>query len=101
MRTREHNLQLLHSFANFVFPMMARQERWPIYLNHCFLRVIYDNVLQAKWDTILPGPASQNMTDDQIHQCVLLCEEIRRYPELLPILNEISLSYRKPSPVPR
>ena len=97
MRTREHNLQLLSAFANFIFPKLAADYKWPIRLNHCFLRVIYDNVMQEKWSNLLPAPAYKHMTDVEIHKCVLLCEEIRRFPEIMPGLNDISLEYRNSS----
>ena len=38
----------LRTLANETFPAVARRDKYPIVFNHCFLRVVYDNLFGQK-----------------------------------------------------
>jgi len=93
---RKEMIATLNNYVNEILPEMARKQkgRWPIYLNHCFRRALYDNVCNAKWDTVINHPAQDNMSDEQLRKCLNLCRQIEKNPELLRKLNTISLTLR-------
>lgn len=62
--------------------------------NHCYLRIAYDNVVQAKWDTILERPFISKANLLQITQANELLESYRNNIELLLEHNLNSLCYR-------
>lgn len=78
-------------------PEAAEDRDWPIRLDHCFGRVIYDNVLGHRWDRVLTedAPAYEQMTDDRLDDCVRMAHAILNGPDqLLHALNDRSLAYR-------
>jgi hypothetical protein len=76
-------------------PAMAERERWPIRLDHCFMRVCLDVAIGDRWDRIVARPAIRNLTDTQLARAVATAERIMAEPNLLPGLNETSLRMRR------
>lgn len=88
--------QQLREQANVRFPAAARGGGYPIRFNHCFLRVVYDNVCGAPWRQALPGsgPALERLSEEQLRQALALGEDIIADPDRCRELNRRSLAYR-------
>ena len=77
-----------------ILPGMAAAHRWPIRLDHCFMRVCLDTALGARWDTVVRRPAIRHLSDAQLGRAVAQAEAITARPDLLPRLNQDSLRLR-------
>ena len=83
-------------------PQMAKsrdpaQPKWPVTLDHCFARIILDNVVgrgQQQWDKVLSKPAVRNMDGRQLRDAIDLGEKIRAGKVDLCQLDESSLRCR-------
>jgi hypothetical protein len=94
-----NRLQLLERWRNLMndmLPNMARQNRWPISQNHCFMRVCLDTSFGGPWYNFVKPPASRHMTDKQLQAAIAVAEQIVETPTLLPELNRQSIERRKP-----
>ena len=95
---REEQLRAeLRELANRTFPATAKgDQRYPIKLNHCFLRVVYDNLVEDKWRRVLTGegPAINQLTGEQLERAVELGEAITADPDLCRTLNQRSVEWR-------
>ena len=94
--TTELKSQLLH-MANVEFPKVAKEEGYPIYFNHCFLRVVYDTLFEAKWQNVFKpkGSAIHALSNEQLTKAVAIGEKILSDRDYLISQNEISKAYRK------
>lgn len=80
----------------------AAQNNWPVHLDHCFARIIFDIVIGSSsvssapvpWTVKLKSPAVAHMTDDQLKQCIALGEAIANGDADLTELDERSLAAR-------
>jgi len=84
-----------------VMPQMARETGidWPVRNDHCFQRIVLDNLCGGPWFDHLARPAYKHLSRDQALRAVELCEAIIDGTENLFELNGKSLSWRgKPSP---
>ena len=77
-----------------VLPGMAAERRWPIRLDHCFMRVCLDAALGVRWDTVVRRPAIRHLSDAQLRRAVAQAEAIVAEPGLLLRLNADSLRLR-------
>jgi hypothetical protein len=88
--------------TNRVLPELARSRRFPVTANHCFQRIILDNLFGCCWYNVLHRgriPAYQQLTEPQLEQAIGLAEAIVAYPdEYLWQLNQNSLSWRGKMP---
>lgn len=92
-----HRLALLARWTlltGTVLPAMAREHRWPITLDHCFMRVCLDTSLGARWDTMVRRPAIRHLDLSQLAAAVAQAERVAAEPSLLPTLNRASLRLR-------
>ena len=87
--------QLRH-LANDVFPATARRDGYPIVMNHCFLRVVYDNLFGQKWQEVLgtKKPAIHQLDETQLRRAIALGNEIIADRRRCEILNQRSLEWR-------
>lgn len=85
----------LDKLVDIHLPKAATQHKWPIRFNHCFRRVIYDNVLQGKWDTIISTPGKDHLSDQQLSHAIQLGLSYLKDSDKLIEDNKKSLSYRK------
>ena len=76
-------------------PALAPSQRWPIRLDHCFMRVCLDEALDAPWFELVQRPAIKHLTDAQLLAAIRVAEAILEAPGLLPELNARSLRRRK------
>lgn len=78
-------------------PARAHRERWVVRADHCFQRIILDNVVSDAWRNQLtaPRPAYQQLSDEQLRQAVALANRIEEEGDgLLRSLNQNSLEWR-------
>ena len=77
-----------------VLPALAADRRWPIRLDHCFMRVCLDAALGVRWDRVVRRPAIRHLSDAQLRRAVAQAEAVVAEPDLLPRLNANSLRLR-------
>ena len=75
-------------------PALAASQRWPIRLDHCFMRVCLDEALDAPWFELVQRPAVKHLTDAQLLAAIHVAEAILAKPDLLLELNIRSLRKR-------
>lgn len=57
-------------------PARAREERWPIWLDHCFKRITLDHAFEDVWYRHLPKPAERHLVGDPLTRAVACGEQI-------------------------
>ena len=77
-----------------VLPGMAAAERWPIRLDHCFMRVCLDAAIGRPWHEAVPRPAVRHLSDAQLARAIAVAEQVRDHPDRLAALNRDSLRAR-------
>ncbi|MBK1662840.1 GCN5-related N-acetyltransferase [Paracraurococcus ruber] len=78
-----------------VLPGLAAAHRWPIRLDHCFMRVCLDAALGQRWDRVVRRPAVRHLSEAQLAAAIAVAERIAAEPALLPRLNAASLAMRR------
>ncbi len=88
--------QFLH-YAKSVLPSIAaaKKNTWPISHDHCFMRVILDNICERAWYEIIPSPAYKNLTKEQASAALNLAKQIANEHVSLKTLNERSKQWRR------
>tara|TARA_A200000113_G_scaffold4414_1_gene4807 strand:+ start:861 stop:1202 length:342 start_codon:yes stop_codon:yes gene_type:complete len=88
--------QFLH-YAKNVLPSIAatKKNSWPIHNDHCFMRVILDNVCGCAWYDVIRSPAYQNLSEEKAIAAAQLAECIACESVSLHTLNERSKQWRK------
>lgn len=94
-------LQLRHQYlelTNQVLPNLATSRHFPVRYNHCFQRIILDNLFGCCWYEVLERgrePAYQQLTEAQLEQAIALANCIIEEPDsYLQSLNQNSLHWR-------
>ena len=79
-----------------VLPSLARSDQtdWPVTEDHCFRRIILDQVCGGVWYEHLGRPAYKHLTNDQAQLAVELCQDIIEGQADLKQLNQQSLIWR-------
>ncbi len=77
-----------------MLPGLAAAHRWPIRLDHCFMRVCLDHAVGRRWDQVVRRPAVRHLTDGELARAVAVADAIERDPACLPGLNAASLRMR-------
>lgn len=74
----------------------ARAGTWPIAEDHCFARVVLDNVFEDEWYDHVDGrPAHAHLSADELAAAIDLAEELLdRGAPLVAELNDRSLRWR-------
>lgn len=74
----------------------SAQPRWPVFLDHCFARIILDNAIgiSKPWAEVLKAPAVKNMNTSQLIAAIELGEKIATGEVNLVELDERSLELR-------
>ncbi|MGB3655729.1 MAG: hypothetical protein WBA41_31585 [Rivularia sp. (in: cyanobacteria)] len=89
--------EYLH-LTNEVLPNLARQRKFPVRFNHCFQRIILDNIFGCCWYDVLDkrqGAAYQQLNATQLEQAISLAKTIVSQPdEYIQQLNHNSLRWR-------
>ena len=93
---RLNNLEEFLHYAKNVLPSIAstKKNTWPIHHDHCFLRVILDNIVGCAWYEVIPSPAYKNLTDEQVSAALCLAKQIATESISLHTLNQCSKQWR-------
>ncbi|WP_346292375.1 hypothetical protein [Sphaerothrix gracilis] len=91
---RSRYLQL----TNQVLPEAAKTRQFPVRFNHCFQRIILDNLFQTCWYEVLEKgktPAYQQLSKSQLEAAIAIANSVLEQPdEYLAALNRKSLHWR-------
>lgn len=82
---------------NMTLPAIAKEEGWPIHLNHCLMRVALDGYWQCCWYDKLDQKkgALKSMSTPQIENVIAMGEAMARKGKAYVVkLNQQSLAYR-------
>ena len=79
-------------------PAAAAIHRWPIRLDHCFMRVCLDAAYGRPWHEVVRRPAIKFAVDCDLERAVAVAEQLLAQPDTLPALNDASLRMRGFSP---
>ena len=79
-----------------VLPSLAKSDLrdWPVSEDHCFQRIILDQVCGGVWYEHLGRPAYKHLTKDQAQRAVELCRDIADGRADLRQMNQQSLMWR-------
>ena len=78
-----------------MLPRRAREEAWPLRHDHCFQRVVLDEVAGTVWYDRIPRPAIRHLTEDQAIAAATIAQRLADEGEpLLVELNRRSLQRR-------
>ncbi len=78
-----------------VLPGLAGERRWPVRYDHCFARIILDQVCGGCWYDHVPArPAYKHLSDAQLGAAVALATSVAAGTSDLVALNEASLAWR-------
>jgi len=84
--------------TNQVLPKLALQRQLPVRYNHCFQRIVLDNLFGCCWYEVLNrqnGPAYKQLTEEQLEQAIAIAEAMLAQPnEYTQQLNQNSLHWR-------
>jgi hypothetical protein len=82
-----------------VLPARAREEGWRLRFDHCFMRVVLDQVAQRRWDEVIERPAVRAMTASQLREAIRLAERLAAEGrQLLEAWDDESLAWRGAAP---
>ena len=72
------------------------QKHWPVFLDHCFARIVLDNAVgrDSPWTEVVKAPAVKHMTIAQLEAAIQLAEKIVAGEADLAELNNRSLQLR-------
>ena len=78
-----------------ILPARARQQHWPIRLDHCFKRICLDHAFEDVWYNHLPRPAERHLHGEPLARALHCAESLASGDRaLLDRLNQASLGYR-------
>ena len=83
------------NLVNHQLPHAAKQRPYPVRANHCFARIILDNLFQDVWYRHLEKPAYKNMTAEQLRMAIALGQQYLRDPQSCFTANQNSLRLRQ------
>lgn len=95
MTGREARVARFKELTERLLPERARNERWPLRLDHCFKRVCLDFTFGDVWYRHLDRPAERHLNGDALERAVQCAEELAVGDRnLLETRNRLSLRYR-------
>jgi hypothetical protein len=76
-------------------PSLAGPRGWPVRYDHCFARILLDQICGGCWyDHIAGRPAYKQLTDEQLRSAIALAEALVAGQADLHALNAASLGWR-------
>lgn len=75
-------------------PSIAQDRGWPVRFDHCFQRILLDNVSGRPWREVIAPPAYRNASDEVLQQAIELGEAALDGGVDLTELNRRSLHMR-------
>jgi hypothetical protein len=98
MNRLTHLRQQYLELTNQVLPSLAATRHFPVRQNHCFQRIILDNLFGRCWYEVLnrTGEAAyRQLNEQQLEEAIALAESIVAQPNTyLHQLNQSSLEWR-------
>lgn len=86
--------EYLH-YINVVLPSISsKNKQYPVQLNHCWARVILDNIFNDKWSNVISKPAYKNLNKVKLLEAINLAKCIVSSTDFSIYLNKKSLQYR-------
>ncbi|WP_036483597.1 hypothetical protein [Myxosarcina sp. GI1] len=86
------------TLVNQELPAQAKQRDFPVRFNHCFARIILDNLFNRCWYEVIDrkrGAAYQQLSAEQLKQAIEIAEAIIHRPDsYIDQLNRNSLRWR-------
>ncbi|WP_036487289.1 hypothetical protein [Myxosarcina sp. GI1] len=83
---------------NEELPAQAKQRNFPVSLNHCFARIILDNLFNCCWYEVIDrkqGAAYKQLSVEQLEKAIAIAEDIIDKPDsYVRELNRNSLRWR-------
>ena len=83
---------------NRKLPQEAKHRDFPVRFNHCFARIILDNLFQCCWYEAIDrkkGAAYKQLSEEELNKAIALAEEIINSPDsYIKELNQNSLRWR-------
>ncbi|WP_298918333.1 hypothetical protein [uncultured Algimonas sp.] len=80
-------------------PAQARRRKdWPVYLDHCFARILLDNAFGMMWRKVIEPPAWRNTPLPVLQTAIDLGEDVLADRADLWALNDASLIMRGKKP---
>ena len=84
--------------TNQVLPGLAQLRQFPVKYNHCFQRIVLDNLFGCCWYEALDrskGPAYKQLTQEQLEQAIEIAQAVIVQPDAyIQQLNQNSLRWR-------
>lgn len=84
--------------TNQTLPQLAQERQFPVRFNHCFQRIILDNLFGCCWYEVLERkqkPAYKQLSEAQLEQAIALAQQIIEQPDTyLKQMNQNSLFWR-------
>ena len=71
-----------------MLPRRAREEGWPLRHDHCFQRVVLDEVAGTVWYDRIARPAHRNLSEQQAEQAAEIAQRLADEGE--PLLRELN-----------
>ncbi len=89
---RDQYLQLI----NHRLPEKAKQVSMPVRFNHCFARIVLDNLFEGCWYEHLSRktPAYKQLNEKQLMQAIAIARNMLTNPKTAIQLNQNSLRWR-------
>ncbi len=88
-------IERFKQLTEVLLPACARENGWPVRLDHCFKRICLDHSFQDVWYKYLKKPAEKYIEGDQLRLAVACAEQILADGEhRLRERNLASLRYR-------
>lgn len=84
------------SLINHQLPEKAKQELMPVRFNHCFARIILDNLFEGCWYDYLSRkqPAYKQLDEQQLIKGIAIARSMLADPTIATQLNQNSLRWR-------
>ena len=84
------------ALINHQLPEKAKHVSLPVRFNHCFARIVLDNLFEDCWYNHLSRkqPAYKQLNETQLEKAIALAESMLEHPERVSGLNDNSLSWR-------
>ena len=95
--SRKELVSRWNTLVRVTLPDMASPNHWPIFLDHCFMRVCLDTALGGPWHLSVKRPAIRHLTDDQLEAAIAIGESVVARPHTLDALNKASIAGRRAS----
>ena len=81
---------------NHQLPAAAKSRKMPVRFNHCFARIVLDNLCQGCWYNAFSRkqPAYRQLSEAQLQAAIVIARSMLQSPKTAIALNQNSLRWR-------